>query len=317
MASENRGKMNRGSNDLIHPKLIEQYPSMNHTARSLIVRIPEGGWAEGYVDFLNMQLRRLARKQRKEITNRIVGPTDAKYYEAVAELVYIALWDHLKWSFEKDPTVGTRTPDFKVSYGREANYFFCDVTVVRHDHPVKRVVLNSKSLKEIQKLPPVTQPIQQAHRFLMKIQEKLNKYRTRLGHDNLVICFFAYGHENLFYLDDFQIENALFGDRKLDFRTGQSWYEPSTQATAHGTSDVGIFGFEEYKVVAAVVICSEEFCQTPTTVPKDPARGCSWKVRFGFRVYCNPLGGWATREKDPFSTAGFSVSGKPNYVEFW
>jgi hypothetical protein len=309
--------MNSESNYLIHPKLIQQYSSINPTARNLIAQIPEGGWAKDYVDFLNKQLRRLKRKQRKEIIKRIAGSTDAQYYEAVAELVYIGFWDHLKWSFEKDPTVGVLTPDFKVFYGREDSFFFCDVTVARHDRPPKRIVLNSEIINDIPKLPIVTQPLQQAHRFLMKIQDKVNKYRTALGQHPLVICFFVYGHENQFYLDDFQIRNALFGDLKLNFSTGETWYEPISKHTAHGRSDEGIFGFDKYKIVAGVVVCTEEFCQIPSTLPNKPRPQHAWKVKFSFRVYCNPLGLWADKEKDPFSIAGFSVSGEPNYVQFW
>jgi hypothetical protein len=309
--------MSNGGNDLIHPKLIEQYPSMNATARNLISGIPEGGWAKDYVHFLNTQLGRLTRKQRKGMISRIASTTDAAYYEAVAELVYMAFWDHLRWPSEKDPTLGEQTPDFKVSYGREATHFFCDVTVVRHDRPPRRIVLNSEGLNNIPKLPLVKEPLQQAHRFLMKIQEKFNKYESALGDDPLVICLFVYGHENLFYLDDFQVRNALFGDLKLNLGTDELWYEPGSELTAHGSSDKGIFGFDQYKIISAVLVCTEEFYQTRSGGPREPMRVNSWKVRFGFHIHCNPLGGWATEEKNPFSKAGFSVDGDPNYLEFW
>jgi hypothetical protein len=320
--------MSNGGNDLIHPKLIEQYPSMNATARNLISGIPEGGWAKDYVDFLNTQLARLPRKQRKGMINRIASTSDAAYYEAVAELVYIALWDHLRWPFEKDPTLGEQKPDFKVSLSKQQpNCFFCDVTVVRHNHPEKLVVLNSETLNDIPELPPAKQPIQQAHRLLMKIQEKFNKYRRTLNDHPFVICFFKYGHEDVIYLGDFQVRNALFGDLKLDFRTGGTWYEPNIQTTAHGKSDVGVFAFDEYESVVAVVVCREEFYQVSDSLPSGSVSQRPWKVKFGFSVYSNPLGAWAVKEDNPFSRAGFPVNGlvdngrlefwDPKYVEFW
>lgn len=320
--------MNNGGNYLIHPKLVRQYPSMNATARKLISGIPEGGWAKDYVHFLNTQLGRLTRKQRKGMINRIASTTDAAYYEAVAELVYLAFWDHLRWPFEKDPMLGEQTPDFKVSFSKQQpNCFFCDVTVARHNHPEKPVVLKSETLNDIPELPPAKQPIQQAHRLLMKIQEKFNKYKCTLKDQPFAICFFNYGHEDLFYLGDFQIRNALFGDLKLDFRSGRTWYEPSIQTTTHGKSDVGVFGFDEYKSVAAVVVCREEFYQVSDTLPSESVSQQSWKVKFGFSVYSNPLGAWAVKEDNPFSRAGFPVIGlvdndrpefcETKWVEFW
>ena len=132
-----------------------------------------------------------------------------------------------------------------------------------------------------------------------------------------MICLFVYGNDNLFYLDDSQVRKALFGDLKFNFGTDELWYEPGSEPTAHGSSDKGIFGFDQYKVIAAILVCTEEFYQPRSGGPTEPASVHSWKVSFGFHIYCNPLSVWATEEKNPFSKAGLSIDGDPNYLEFW
>jgi hypothetical protein len=319
-------KQQKMSNDLIAPNLVQQYPAMSASARNWISGIPSYSWVKDSFDFLNRQLSLLSSKQRKEIIKRIVDPKDTKYHEAIAELVYVGFWNYLKWSFEKDPKINGQKPDFRVSYNKGGeDRFIGDVTVVRHNHPEKPIKLNTDSIHHIQKLPLVTQPIQQAHRFLMKIKEKFNKYRNTLSNTPFIICFFEYAIEDSLYLDDFQIRNALYGDLKFDFGSGKLWYQPNIQPAAHGKSDVGIFGFDEYRLLTGVAICREEFYQVSNMMAEK--RKPYWKPKYGFSIFPNPLGAWASKEKNPFSIAGFPINGiadtgqiescEPKDIEFW
>lgn len=312
------------SNDLINPKLITHYPNMSDTARNWIARISECEWVEDYFNFLNRQLLSLKGSQRNEILTRIVSPNDTQYHEAIAELIYVAFWNHLKWPFEKDPKINGKTPDFKVNFDKKCNQsFLSEVTVVRHKHPRSNIVFDvqSGSIKSIkidgkiidkntQGLPPETTPIEQAHRFLMKIKEKFDKYSEILHNNLFIICFFIHNRMDDFYLDDFQINNALFGDLVVNFDNGERWHQPSIQTTQHNQEvERGIFPFEKYKLLTAVIICSQSFYSTSKTKLKVPRPHYPQKAKFGFSIYANPLGKWANKEKNPFSLSGLPVNG--------
>ena len=246
------------------------------------------------------------------------------------------MWDSVKWRFEKDPKINGKTPDFRVSYGGDSKYsFLCDVTVVRHDHPHNDLVFDGKTGKmtmdgkPIEKLPPATQPIDQSHRFLMRINEKLDKYRQILTIEDkpFVICFFQYKFEDFFYMDNFQIMNALFGDLTVSFRTGEFWPQPSIDITQHDQKvKRGIFGFEEYSHIGAVIVCKQEFFPTSDRMLEKPKPHYPQKAKFSFDIYVNPLGKW-TYDDNPFSFVGFPVNGlmdvdtlkfcEPKTIEFY
>jgi len=303
---------------MINPNLISKYPNMSATARRWISNISECTWIKDYFSFLNKQLAYLKGKQRKDIITRIGSPDDKQYYEAIAELVYIAFWKYMKWSFEKDPNINEKKPDFKVTFGREGqDTFLCEVAVVRHNHPRYDVVMDGKTGamtmkgKPINKLPVVPVPLEQAHRFLMKLEEKLDNYRQILTTQQMpfVVCFFRYG-ENILYLDDHQIRNALFGDPIFNFSTGELWHQPNIQSTRYGQKvHRGIFGFEEYKHLTAVIDCAQECYQTTNIMLKEPKPHYPQKAKFRFAIYVNPLGRWSHRDNNPFSLAGIPVNG--------
>lgn len=292
---------------------------MSNTARNRISCIPECKWVEEYFAFLNKQIQSLSEKQKRDIISRIVSSDDNQYHEAIAELVYIAFWNKLNWSFEKDPEINGKTPDFKVCFDKEHNRsFLCDVTVVRHNHPHQdqRIDFDEKTGittitvdgKVVDELPLITEPIDQAHRFLMRIKEKFENYRNILNDIPFVICFYQF--EDTFYLNDFQITNALFGDLKLDFKTGESWHQPSIQTTKHNQNvKRGIFGFEEYKPLMAIITCEQEFYQTSNTIIDKPKPHYPQKAKFSFGIYANLLGEWANKDNNPFSLLGFPVNG--------
>ena len=306
-------------NDLISAKLTTQYPAMSATAKNWISGISECKWIEEYFCWLNNQLIHLRPKQRKQIIERLVSEHDTKYHESIAEIVYIAFWNYVNWSFDKDPKINGKTPDFRVFYGEDNKYsFLCDVTVVRHNQPHHDLVIDGKrgimtmDGKPIDELPVATQPINQSHRFLMRIKEKLDKYRQILTIEDkpFVICFFQYKFEDILYLDDFQIRNALFGDLTVNFRTGEFWHQPSIDITQHDQKvNRGIFGFEEYSHVAAVIVCKQEFHPTSNIMLERPKPHYPQKAKFSFAIYSNPLGKWTHRDDNPFSLLGLPVNG--------
>jgi len=299
------------SDNLITSRLIIKYPTMSSTARNWISCIPECKWVENYFNWLNEQILHINLKQREQLIKRLVDQDDNKFYEAIAELVYIAFWNYLKLSFRKDPKIKDYTPDFEVFLDRKLKLsFLSDVTVVRHNHPHEKIVINGESIdKNTVKLKPVTAPIQQSHRILMKIVEKFKKYYKILNNYHFVICLYKIGFENVFYLDDFQIRSALFGDLKLSFKNGESWYEPSIQTTVHNQQVCkGIFGFEEYKPLTAVITCDHEFYATSNTMLEKPKPHYPRKARFSFSIYLNPLGEWSKGTDDPFSTSDIQVN---------
>ena len=328
MAGQRESKNKKAeAGEFLGPHLLDEYPSMSTTARNWMSAAPKEQWVKDYFDFLNRQLCSLELRQRQEMVRRIVASSDNKFHEAIAELVYVALWNHLKWPFNKDYQIAGQKPDFRVSFrGPQASFFYSDVTVVRHNHPQRPHKVELDGRGKIAKLPVVTEPIQQAHRFIMKIKDKFKRYSSKIGEIPFLVCFFQSGFEDCFYLDDFQIQSALFGDLKLDFDTGELRYEPSIQNTAHDTRTHGVFGFEEYKSLTAVIACKEEFYASRGIGCRDERQGYH-KPRFGFTVYSNPLGVWAASGINPFCTEGFPPNGLSDgdtvrfcgakMVEFW
>ena len=154
---------------------------------------------------LNEALGRLTIKEQNKIIGRLVSSKDETYYEAIAEIVYILLWQHLSWDFDKDPLINKKSPDFRViSDKTSCSSFLCDVTVVRHNHPHETKVI--ETTKDFHTpLPLVTVPIEQLQRFLMKIREKFEKYKEISISRNcpLVIAFFIQDFENAFFLIGF------------------------------------------------------------------------------------------------------------------
>lgn len=294
----------------IRPQLIDQFPDMSETARKLISLIPQCKWVENYFSYLNENLRCLKSKQRDDIIRRLVSTEDEKYHEAIAELAYISLWKHLSWSFEKDPNIGGQTPDFKVS--GENFGFFCDVAVVRHNNPHEHVIIEKKE-DLATPLPPCTDPIpiEQSHRFLMKIEEKFRKYQQICISCNtpLVIAFFLYDSADQFYLDDFQLARALYGEQTINFTTGEEYHQPKIMRTEHGESKVGILTFDEYKPLSAIIVCKQEFYRTSNELQLNPEPRYPLKCTFTFSVYPNPFGEWTDERKNPFPKEEFSVNG--------
>lgn len=281
------------SNNLITSQLIAQFPNMSKTAHNWISCTPECKWAQDYFSYLNKQLSCLKRKQQDRMIRKLVSPRDGEYYEAIAEIAYIALWNHLGWPFKKDPSIGGKTPDFKVTYDENSNFIF-DVTVVRHNHPHKPIIIEKKSL--------CTDPIEQSHRFLMKIEERFRKYQQICISCNtpLVIAFFLYASEDQFYLDDFQLERALYGEQTINVTTRETYHQPKIMRTKHGESKVGILTFDEYKPLSAIIVCSLEFCRASNKLQQSPKPHYPLKAKLTFGIYHNPFGEWANKKKSPF-----------------
>lgn len=282
---------------------------MSKTARNWISRIPECKWLQDYFSELNKGLNCLKRKQRKDIIRRLVSQRDGEYHEAIAELAYILLWNHLGWPFEKDLCINGKTPDFKVSLGN--TFFICDATIVRHNHPHEPKIIEARE-DLTTPLPPAT--IEQSHRFLMKIKEKFEKY----GNFPLVIGFYQGKSEDEFYLDDFQLRNALFGEERINFGTWEVYHQAKIINTEHGELKVGVFTFDEYRPLSAVIVCTQESYPISDERLQTPKP----HYKFSFSIYPNPLGEWADKRMNPFPPEGLSVDGlidiqlnKPMYAQ--
>lgn len=292
----------------ITPQLIEQFPNMSETARNWISIIPECKWMQDYFCHLNECLNPLKKKQKIDIIRRLASPEDGKYHEAIAELAYISFWKYLGWPFEKDPHVGGKTPDFKVPF--DNSFFFCDVGVVRHNHPYEpKTIETLEDLATPLPLPEI--PIEQSHRFLTKLNDKFRKYLQICAPYNtpLVIAFFQYRFEDQFFLDEHQLKVALFGDEKVNFSTGERYHQPKIINTEHGELKVGVFTFDEYKPLSAIIVCTQESYpisdeRLQTLKPHYPL-----KFKFTFSIYPNPFGEWADKRMNPFPPEGLSEDG--------
>ncbi len=295
---------------LLSSNLVAQYPNMSKTARNWISAIDKLAWVKDYFDFLNSKLVLLPEGRQEDLFNRIVSPDDDAFWGTNGELIYCGFWDYLKWPFEKDPSLNGKNPDFKVCFDKEMEkVFLSDVTLVTHNYPHidKEIDFNQEtgSLiikeggKEVEKLSPVKDPIEQAQRFLMKIAEKFEKYENLITQIKtpFIVCFIIIGFDDNFFLDDFQIQKALFGDLTYGWTSKKLWYQPSMKTTKHGNEVVqGIFTTDEFKSLSAVIICRLEFVNN--------------KAEFKFSVCVNPLGEWGSRRINPFSLF-LTISGIP------
>ena len=301
----------KARNDIITPELIKQYPNMNRTLRNWILWIPECEWVRDYFRGLDEGLGLLEVRELGEIINRLASEKEGEYHEAIAEIAYILLWKHLGWSFKKDPRINGKTPDFVViPDGSKDLSFICDSTVVRHNHPHETTLI--ETLEDLKKpLPLETAPIQQEGRFLMKIKEKFEKYKQISIDTNapLVIGCFLEKVEDSLFLDDFQVENALFGYETVNFTTGEFYHMPKIIDTEHGKAKVGIFAFDEYKPQTAIIVCGQESYRTSHEKLQHPKPHYPLKAKLSFDIYINPLGVWADEKKNPFPAEGHSVDG--------
>ncbi len=288
------------NDNLITPQLIKQYPNMSKTARAWISLIPRYKCVNDYFSGLNEGLSLLKIKERNNIINRLVSEDDEMFFGAVAEIAYILFWNNLGWEFVKDPDIEDKVPDFKVIYCKKTClHFLCDVTVVRHNHPHQAKVI--KTLEDLATPLPIPEhPIEQSHRFLMKLNEKWKKYKDVSLSSNapLVIAFFLEKFEDRFYLDEWQVTKALFGDETVNFSTNEVVHMPRIARTAHGESRVGVFAFDdgEHGSLAAVIVCEQELTLTS-------------KAKFTFNIYLNPFGELADGRKNPFPADGGSLDG--------
>lgn len=305
--------------DLISDKLISQYPNMNHPARNLISAISKSPSVVAYIAWLNGQLTYLVPKQRIELLKRIVSQHANSYHEAIAELVFIALWRKLGWPFEKDPEIYGKKPDFKVFYEKGDNSFFIsEITVIRHNHPYKEIEINGdfaeiNNEKDKNKFPTITQPITQSHRVLMRIGEKFEKYKNILKGNPFVLCIYIPGHPDTFFISDFQIRNALFGEKTINFTTGECSHKCKSMETEHKQNvEIGVFGFEKYNELNSIIVCKELYPQVTYTNGDNKEISDFWKLTPSFDIYANPLGLWANKQNNPFLAKDFPINGVTN-----
>jgi hypothetical protein len=302
--------------DYITPELIDQYPDMNSAARNNISAIRKSPWVRDYFCWLNKVLACLKRVEREKMVSRMIAKGEGSYHEVVAEIVFLDLWNWLRWRFTKDPTKSNKTPDFEVHYGaHHKSSFVCEVSVIRHDHPHAFTMIDEKGVirvngEIVKELPVITDPIDQVHRIIMKIDQKQKKYSAVLENTPIVVGLFQYGFENQFYMDEFQFKNALYGDLKCNFVSNEISHQPSVH-TSESNQEIkrGLFGFEEYSHIAAVIVCCEDFYKFNIPQTKYSTSQEWWKLRYGFTIYSNPQSAWAQQKLNPFAKGNIPVSG--------
>lgn len=321
----------------LNPDLIAKHPAMNIALMACLKVYEEHKSVAGYIEWLNRELNCdcLDKTSREGIFDRLISSSNESYEEALAELVYIALWNRLDWQFRKDPKAGIKTPDFGVWIAPQETFsFFAEATVVRHDQNHHHTFLELDENRIwvdgslVDKLPIVKKPIEQDHRIGMKIAQKAHKYKGMAGDLPLVICIFIRGFENNFYMGRFQVENAIYGQKTIAFPSGEIFFKPKIKATEHNKKAcVGIFAFEEYKHVNSLLVCRERILTRSSDESETGQEDESFKVAHEFIAYANPLSAWAHVSNNPLAAAGLPVYGlidqdqpepvEPKTIEFY
>ncbi len=289
---------------------------MNNTAYKWISGIDKHPSHKNYIDWLNNEISFLDAKDRADIVSRITSQSDNSYHGAISELVYAAFWRHLKWNYMKDYILEKKTPDYKVTFDvTHDQSFISEISVVTHNHPHQKTeFLESGQIlvdeKPADELPTITKPIDQAHRFAMKLGQKYDKYKDILDSVPFVICLYIHGFDNNFYLGNFQINKALYGNLNFSFSDGQTSYQPTVLKGQHDQNEHnGIFAIEEFTNLSAVIICREEWYPIKTHDIEESNQLAEFKACYSFNISVNPFGCWPTITDNPFHNASLPVSG--------
>ena len=301
---------------LLNIGLIKNNPNINESAFNLISRASNIPSYKEYVNWLNSLISELNVEDGVDIISRITSQSENSFYGAVAELVFGAFWKHLKWPFNKAPSIGNRTPDFRVIFDSDKKQqFICEISVVTHNQPHHNIERDCETGQitvdgiSVDKLPTLQGPIKQTHRFAVKLCEKFRKYIKLLNCTPFVMGLYVHGINN-HYLSDFQLYNALFGKKTISFPSGQQFFRPSLSKSRYAQNEYdGVFAFEEFKGLSAVIICRENWHESTSQDVVDLELPINFKAKYSFGVYVNPLGCWPKLSENPFHYAKFPVSG--------
>ncbi len=317
---------------------------MGSEARNLFSLMKKDGPVKEYAAYLNEQISSLKPKMQKDAFGKIVGSSNSQFIECIAELTAMSLWKHFKWDYEKDSKINGKTPDFKVTIDSN-NSFIAEVTILRSNHPhreilIKRerrnifdliksvfaknpikqklIIQNQITGEILKKLPPATQPIEQSNRVNVEINQKFHKYNGIIKTLDMpfIICFYQPKFKDYFYIDDFQINNALYGNKKINFSTGETFHYPEISRDSFGNPiSEGIFCFKEYSNLTAIVFIIKQF-----SIEKQ-------KYIFLVSIYSNPLGKWGRIENNPLNQFGLKINSidendniifaEPNTIELY
>jgi len=309
-------------------ELIEKFPEMNGTAREWLSTINDLAWVKEYFSWLNREMCFFSLRDRRDILFRALSKGENSFHESVAEIVFAAFWRYLGWQCKKNPKIGELTPDFKVKYDKlSEKSFLCDVSVVRQNHPHHKILIDEDNRIFVNgvlssRLPLVTAPIDQAKRFIMKVDEKMNKYVDVLHSEPFVMALFQYDFENNFYLDDFQARTALYGEFKFNFSDNTFSYSPlQRKENSRGIVEKGIFGHPFYEKLSAVIICRQNFEELENIRNPDGPR--QWKSIYDISVFLNQ----SSALENAFSGSGFECDrvtedsmielGNPKTISFY
>ncbi len=304
------------SHNYLNSELLISHPHMNNTAHKRISGIDKDSSCKNYIDWLNRVIFSLDAKDKKYIVSKMISQSDIDWHGAIGELVYAAFWKNLKWNFEKDPILKKKTPDYKVTFDEINNRSFIgEISVVTHNQPnQKNEFLESGQILvdgiPADELPTITEPIDQVHRFATKLGQKYDKYKDILDNKPFVICFYIHEFENNFYLGNFQVNNALYGNLNISFLDGQTSFQPTVTKSQHNQNEYnGIFASEEYTKLSAVIICREKWDPIKTQNIKESDQLTEFKYSYSFSVSVNPFGCWPKINSNPFHKVGLPVSG--------
>lgn len=310
------------SNYILCPKLLSQGKSVNDYTKHLLIAMDEDSSVCNYVHHLYKSLRMIgAVKKQKEMCKRLVGEDEHRCIEAIAELTYLSLWKYCNWDFKFEPNIGSKTPDFKV-FTDKTSCFIAEVTTIHSNHPHLETIsscVNGKIIfkdkntgKILKKLPPATQTIEQHNKIIYEIDQKYKKYRPIIENKlPFVICFFLPNYKSEFYINDFQIKTALFGEHMIIINKNnieKTEYEqyPSKQKGQYDNEIyTGIFCFERYSDLTAILFINIEGYYND-------------KYSICLKIYLNPYGIWHNVSCNPFTKKGLSVSyvDKSDYIQF-
>lgn len=296
---------------ILTPELLYNSPNLNKYIKNLLSIIDKDRSAYNYIQYLNKALEMINNiHKKKKLFGKLTGATEDRCIEAIAELSYMWLWKHLGWNFEFEPNIETKTPDFKVTTD-ENNCFIAEVTILRSNHPHRetiisyddgKIIIKDKNTGEILEKPPsAPQPIEQYKKIIYEIDQKYKKYLPVIKNKlPFIICFYLPDTKSEFYINDFQIERALFGEQtmvinKNDIENSEYGLYPKKNKGQYG-NDIytGIFCFEEYSDVTAILFINNEYYNN--------------KYSFGLKIYLNPFGVWHNASGNPFTKKGLLVN---------
>lgn len=303
---------------MLDSSLFAKYPKMNNKLKNLIYASKCSESWRLYHNWICKVISALPRRNQDALLNNLGAPNDNGYLSAIAEIAFCAFWGHLKWDFIKDPNIDGKRPDFlilpKPNTRNKSGSFICEITLVHNDQPhTKNEIINDGGKIRLvvngvptEKLPIITQPIDQVHRIVMEIEQKLRKYDEIAANMPLVVGLFQKMTEDFIYLGPHQIRNALYGDLTIGFPTGNLSLKPELLKGERGNKlPRGLFAFESSNRLASVIVCREHTIDTEY----------GWVAVFDFEIYNNPASGWTAASHNPFSVAGLGVNGLNNEIK--